>query len=65
MNTCPCGGKWLRTGTAPKAKGSGLSGHRYLCATCGKTIVVRGGEISSKRGRPFVKDWRHEMGASQ
>ena len=64
MKTCECGGCWLRTGTVPKSKVSGLEGFRYQCAACRKNIVVRGGEISSKRGRPLVKDWRHEMGAS-
>lgn len=55
MKTCACGGMWHRHG---KAQGkTRMTGMRYKCASCGKSITVRGGKVVTNAG-PRVADWR-------
>lgn len=62
MKTCPhCAGQLQRL-AAVKSKILG-HGSRYKCKACGKSITVRGGEISQQRGRPELRDWRHGVAA--
>ena len=59
MKTCECGGKLFRH--AKVATVNVGKGCRYRCANpeYRKTITVRGGRVSTLRGRPPKKDWRH------
>ncbi len=57
QRTCDCGGAWLRHGQIAPRKSDGISGIRYRCKRCGKSIVIRDGE-RTKVGRPIIRDWR-------
>lgn len=55
MKVCACGGVWHRHG---KAQGKiRRGGVLYKCASCGKSITVRGGKIATNTG-PRISDWR-------
>lgn len=59
MKTCECGGKLYRHGK--NESGRQYGSERYRCASCGKTITVRDGQIVDPHIRPsrIVNDWRH------
>lgn len=51
MKTCPhCGGQLYRHETKPCKVVA--TAQRYRCSRCRHTVTVRGGEVSTLRGRP-------------
>ena len=56
MKTCECGGKLYRHGQAIWSKSLKDYGTRYICANCKKTITVRQGQVTARKG--MVHDWR-------